>query len=209
MPFRRPLAAFAASLCATLAISCDEVERDINGPDPIASLTLSPFTATIEVGQSLQLSLILRDAAQNLLTDRVVTWTTSEPDLVTVSSSGMVTGVREGSAGITAAAEGKRATTRVTVQSSVATVEITPESPTISVGTSVQLHAHPLGSAGTPLDGRVAYWSTSNPLVAPVSVGKVRGSRPGSAEISARVDDKLGSTIVTVVPATSGPVAPP
>lgn len=204
MPFRLPLAAFAASLYAVLALSCDEGERDLSGPDPVASLTLSPVTATIELGQNLQLTLVLRDAGRDILTDRDVTWTTSEPEIAAVSSSGLVTGLRQGSAGITATAEGRSATTRVTVQTSVARVEITPEFPTISVGTSVQLHASRVGSDGTPLDDRVAYWSTSDPRIAPVSVGKVRGSRPGSAEITARVDDKFGSTIVTVVPAISG-----
>ncbi|MGH7526061.1 MAG: Ig-like domain-containing protein [Gemmatimonadales bacterium] len=204
MLFRRPVAAFTASLCAVLAISCDEGQPDISGPDPVASLALSPVAATIEVGQTLQLTLVLRDARRDILTDRSVTWTTSEPEIAVVSSSGLVTGSRQGSAGITATAEGLSATTRVTVQTSVAGVEITPASPTISVGTSVQLHANPVGSAGNPLDDRVAYWSTSNPRIAPVSVGKVRGARPGSAEISARVDDKIGTTIVTVVPAISG-----
>jgi Bacterial Ig-like domain (group 2) len=204
MPFRRPLAAFVASLCAIPVTSCVGLERDISGPDPVTSLTLSPVTATIDLGQSLQLTPTLRDAARNVLTDRAVTWTTSEPDIATVSSAGLVTGVRLGSAGITATAEGKSGTTIVTVQTAVVAVEITPESPIISVGTSVQLHAHRVGPTGASLDGRVAYWSTSNPRIAPVSVGKVRGSRPGSAEITARVDDKFGSTIVTVVPAISG-----
>jgi hypothetical protein len=204
MLFRRPLAAFAASLCAVLAISCEEAAPDLGAPDPVASLALSPVAATIEVGQDLQLTLVLRDARRDILTDRAVTWTTSEPEIAIVSSSGTVTGLRQGSAGITAAAEGKSATTRVTVQTIVAEVEITPASPTISVGTSVQLHANPVGPAGTPLPDRVAYWSTSNPRIASVSVGKVRGSRPGSAEITARVDDKFGTTMVTVVPAISG-----
>lgn len=204
MGFRRPLAAFTASLCAVLAISCGEGEPDISGPDPVASLALSPVAATLDVGQTLQLTLVVRDARRDILTDRSVTWTTSEPEIAVVSSSGLVTGLRQGSSGVTATAEGKSATTRVTVQNSVAGVEITPESPTISVGTSVQLHANPTGSAGSPLDDRVAYWSTSDPRIAPVSVGKVRGSRPGFAEITARVDDKIGTTIVTVVPAIPG-----
>ncbi|MGH7527169.1 MAG: hypothetical protein ACREMX_10745, partial [Gemmatimonadales bacterium] len=86
MVFRRPLAAFTASLCAVLAISCGEGEADISGPEPVASLTLSPVTATVDVGETLQLTLIVRDAKRDVLTDRSVTRTTSQPEIAVVTS---------------------------------------------------------------------------------------------------------------------------
>jgi beta-fructofuranosidase len=81
----------------------------------------------------------------------------------------------------------------------VAVVEITPDSPTIAAGTSLQLTATVLGPRGNRVTGRVVSWSSSDPGVATVSVGKVRGRTPGSARIEATAGDASGTTVVTVL----------
>jgi uncharacterized protein YjdB len=85
-------------------------------PAPVASVSVSPTSPTIQVGASLQLSATTRDSAGNTLTGRVVTWSTANAAIVTVSSSGLVTGVAAGSAQITATSEGQSGSVTVTVQ---------------------------------------------------------------------------------------------
>jgi hypothetical protein len=65
---------------------------------PVASVSVAPSTASIAVAATRQLtaSALPAEAAQN------VTWTSSAPSVATVSSSGLVTGVSDGSATITA-----------------------------------------------------------------------------------------------------------
>jgi adhesin/invasin len=61
------------------------------------------------------LSAIAKDAKGNTLTDRPVTWSTSDPAIVSVAA-GLVTGVALGSANVTATVEGQAATVEVKVK---------------------------------------------------------------------------------------------
>jgi uncharacterized protein YjdB len=84
---------------------------------PVATVTVSPATASVLLGATQQLSAVLRDANGNLLTGRSVTWSSSNPVVALVSSSGLVTGLVLGSATITATSEGKSGTAALTVAS--------------------------------------------------------------------------------------------
>src|SRR5438876_4703772 len=85
---------------------------------PVASVTVNPPSATILVGATQQLSAVTKDAAGATLSGRVVTWSTSNASVATVSSSGLVSGQSAGSATITATSEGKSGTSSMTVQAS-------------------------------------------------------------------------------------------
>jgi uncharacterized protein YjdB len=67
------------------------------------------------VGFTAPLTALTRDASGNVLTGRVVTWTSSNTAVASVSSAGVVTGVKVGTATITATSEGKTGTATVTV----------------------------------------------------------------------------------------------
>jgi len=58
----------------------------------------------------------LTDAAGNVLTNRVVTWSSSNTQIAIVNQSGVVTGVRNGTVVITATSEGKFGTASVQVK---------------------------------------------------------------------------------------------
>jgi hypothetical protein len=83
---------------------------------PVASVSVSPASATLSVGATQQLSAVTKDSAGNTLTGRVVTWSSSNPAIATVSGSGLVTAIAAGSATITATSEGKTGTSAITVQ---------------------------------------------------------------------------------------------
>jgi alpha-amylase len=163
---------------------------------------VQPNSASLEVGQSLSLMPIIQDSNGAIVTTHPVTWTTSDPEVARVSLTGRVTAMRSGSATITAFADGEHANVNIVVVTSVAVVEITPDSPAIVAGTSVQLTATVLGPERIPVTGRVVSWSTSEPAVASVSAGKVRGRTPGVTEIEATAGDAKGRTVVTVLAAT-------
>ena len=82
---------------------------------PVASVTVSPATASIQVGQTVQLTATPRDASGNPLSGRAIAWASSAPGVATVSGTGLVTGVAAGSATITATSEGQSGTATVTV----------------------------------------------------------------------------------------------
>ena len=85
-------------------------------PRPVATIALTPSPASVKVGQSIQMSLDIRDASGNQLTTtgRTVVWDSSNKPVATVSD-GVVTGVSAGNANISVTVDGKPATVVVTV----------------------------------------------------------------------------------------------
>src|SRR4029077_3438760 len=82
---------------------------------PVASVTVSPASANVAVGASLQLAVALQSAAGGTLTGRTVTWVSSVASTATVSASGLVQAVMTGSATITATSEGVSGTAAISV----------------------------------------------------------------------------------------------
>ena len=86
-------------------------------PAPVASVTVSPANAAITVGQTQQLTATLRDANNNVLTGRSVTWSSSNTAIATTSASGLVTAQGAGSATVTATSEGVGGSATITASS--------------------------------------------------------------------------------------------
>jgi uncharacterized protein YjdB len=86
-----------------------------NSTAPVASVTVSPASTGVGVGQVVQLAPILKDASGTTLTGRIVTWTSSAPLLASVNASGLVSAVAVGTVTITATSEGKSGTATVTI----------------------------------------------------------------------------------------------
>src|SRR5206468_3999870 len=85
---------------------------------PVASLAVSPAAASVRVGGTQQLVAVTKDSAGTALSGRVVTWSSSNTAVATVSSAGLVTGQTAGSTTITATSESKSGTSSITVQGS-------------------------------------------------------------------------------------------
>ena len=177
-------------------------------PVPVASVSVAPTTASVIVGQTVQLTATTRDANNNVLTGRTVTWASSNTGIATVSSSGVVTGVAAGSATITATSEGKSGTATVTVTlAPVATVTVTPASASVGVGQTIQLTATMRDANNNVLTGRAVTWASSNTGIATVSAsGVVSGVAIGSATITATSEGKSGTASVNVTVASADPV---
>src|SRR5256885_913457 len=180
-PGSATITATSESQSGTVAVTVTSV--------PVASLQLAPTSANVFIGQTLQLTATPADSAGSPLTGRPVTWTSSNTGVATASSSGLVAGVTQGSATITATTEGKNATAAITVMIvPVASVQVAPASASIAVGQTVQLAATPKDSAGGALTGRPVTWTSSTPTVA-------SGSASG-----ARTEAKTGSPAAPVQP---------
>ena len=92
----------SASLAVTATGDVDAVE-------------VTPSSATISVGGTQQFNATLRASDGEILTGRAVTWQSSDAFIVSVNSSGLATGVRDGSAVITATSETVSGSATVTV----------------------------------------------------------------------------------------------
>ena len=169
---------------------------------PVASVTITPATPSVTVGQTTQLTAVTQDAAGNTLQGRVVSWSTSAAAIADVNSSGVVTGVTTGTATITATSEGQTGTATVTVSAGVRTVTVTPSTATLAPSGTLQLTAVVRDGSGAIITPNVN-WSTSNAAVAVVSnTGKVTALLPGVAVITARTGSgnnlATGTATITV-----------
>src|SRR5207247_776355 len=173
---------------------------------PVVSVTVTPASASIQQGQTIQLTATPKDANGNALSGRVVTWSSSNTAVASVDVSGIVTGVAAGSATITATSEGQSGTAAITVTSvPVASVTVSPASASVQAGQTVQLTATPKDVNGNPLTGRTITWSSSNTSVATVnSSGLVSGVVAGSATITATSEGQSGTSAITVTGAAPG-----
>src|SRR6266566_2374180 len=172
------------------------------GPLPVASVTVSPASASVPVGQAVQLTATPKDASGNPLTGRTVTWTSSNTSAGTVNGSGLVTCVVAGSTTITATSEGKSGTSAVTVTAApvpVASVTVSPATASVFVGQTTQLTATPKDVNGNTLTGRTITWASSPSSIAGVNgSGLVAGVAVGSATITATSEGKNGASTITV-----------
>src|SRR5205085_2012836 len=82
---------------------------------PVASVTVTPSPASVAAGPPVQLTATPKDANGNVLSGRVVTWSSNRTSVATVDGNGLVSGVTAGSATITATSEGKSGTSSITV----------------------------------------------------------------------------------------------
>ncbi len=179
-------------------------------PAAVATVTLSGGAASIVAGATTTFTATLRDAANNVLIGRTVTWLSSNTTLATVSATGVVTGVTAGGpVTITATSEGKNATAQLTVTAPppapVATVTLSGGAATIAVGATTTFAATLRDAADNILTGRTVTWGSSNTTVATVSAaGVVTGvSGGGPVTITATSEGVNATAQVTV---TSPPV---
>lgn len=172
---------------------------------PVASVTVTPATASLAVGLTQQLQITLKDATGAVLTGPV-SWSSSNTAVATVSSSGLVSGKVAGAVTITATSGGVSGTAAITVTAvPVASLTVSPASASVQVEGTVQLTATPKDASGNVLTGTIT-WSSSNAAVAAVNAsGVVTGLLAGSATITATCEGKGGTAAITV----TGSAPPP
>jgi Tol biopolymer transport system component/uncharacterized protein YjdB len=73
---------------------------------PVASVSVSPTAIVLQTAQTRQLTAVLRDAQGNVLTGRILNWSSDNTAAATVTATGLVTATGPGYATILAASEG-------------------------------------------------------------------------------------------------------
>ena len=163
---------------------------------PVAKVTVgfANNIGNIPVGQTIQASALLQDAAGNSLEGRAVSWRSASPTVATVDAvTGLVSAVAPGTTSIEATSEGRTGSAILTVHPPVATVGILPSSFSFVVGQALQLSADVRDASGNVLSGAIVAWTSSDPSVVAVSdAGYAWGVSGGTATISAVSEGKTG-----------------
>ena len=165
------------------------------------SIVIEPSSATLmSIGETVQLTATVLDGNGRPVDDVVVTWSSSDVSVATVSGAGLVTAVGNGSVAITAGSGSASTSVPVTVMQSAGSIAVEPDEATLmALGETVQLTATVLDGNGQPVSGAVVTWLSSDVSVATVSdQGLVTAVSNGSVTITARSGSASASVPVTV-----------
>jgi len=248
------LAPGSVSITATIDGKSASVTVSIQAA-AVSTVRVSEPPQTIAIGEPFTLRATAAGQRGQVM-ELPVTWTSDDPGVATVSSSGTVTPKASGRAVITATAAGVSANAVVTIPAAaarpvakraegrrpiglawlwvaipvlllavaavlwfrrggtnetatvtVASVAVTPQGGTLSLGDSVPLVAVVKDGSDSVLADRTPVWTSSDPAVADVDAsGIVRARGVGQATIAATVDGQQATAAFTVS-ATAEPVA--
>lgn len=156
-----------------------------------SSIKLNKKTATIYHGgtstNKIQLKATVKGATKNVI------WESSDTNIATVDTNGKVTSVSEGTATITATANGKNAGCTVTVKESNISLNMdTMQLSNKGTGSSMKLTPVIIGSK------KAVKWTSSDKTIATVSSGKVTGKKSGTVTITATANGVSDTCVVTV-----------
>ncbi len=190
--------------CFVALTSCKSTSDPGNTPVvSVLSVLVTPLAVTLETGASNTVAATVYSSTGGILTGRVVTWSSTNTAVATITSAGVVTGVSAGVTTIRATVDNKSGTATVTVSSpAVSTVQITPSPLSVSVGTTGTLTATLRSASGAVLTGRSVIWTSTATSIATVSqAGVVTGVAVGTSTVIAASEGKQQSVTVTVTPA--------
>ena len=154
---------------------------------PIALVRIAPPAASVITGQTFQLHGEALDGDGNVLPNRPLEWSSTQPTIATVNGAGLVTGVAVGQTTISAIGEGRVGTSLITVTPApVASITIQPNGGSVPAGGTLTFTATARDAGGQVLPGRPITWRSSNDAVATVSAaGLMSAISPGVATITA------------------------
>lgn len=219
MPYLRLLLVAGLVLLAGTGCGGDEPVRP-SDRDGVASIAITNGSALTlaAIGDTVRLTATPRAANGSTVAGVQVTWTSSHPEIATISAAGLVTAVSNGTAVMTAASGSVTATASVSVQQAVTSVAVAPDawSPT-ALQLTQQFTAVVRDANDNPIAGATVVWQvegdsaiTTTPdglataqRIGTASLRAVVGAHVGTAEI--RVSQVLAS--VEVAPASWHPTA--
>lgn len=169
-------------------------------PVPVASVTISPASALMDVGERATFTATLRDSAGAELTGRSVNWSSLDGAVAIPVGQGLVEATAPGQARIVARSEGKADTAFVTVLSPMAArVEINPAFTAVGTGELAVLQARALTPRGVVIPSPAVEWSTPSAGATVSAGGTLSAPVAGVYRAVARVDAATDTALVAVL----------
>lgn len=169
-------------------------------------LTLGQTALSVTIGQTDMLTATFTDE-QREDQSALISWSSTAPQIASVTPQGTVSGVSVGQAWAVASAPGNlRDSVLITVVAdadAVASVEITNPPDNISVGSTTTMQARVLNASGQVLSGKTVQWSSSNPSVMTITPsGVATANLAGMTQITAASEgvNSLPATIMVQPP---------
>lgn len=172
-------------------------------PPRVNAVVVTPAAFSLEPPNTRQLGATALDSSGAVISGATFSWSSDDPAIATVSSSGLVTAVANGTATITARSGGVDGTSMITVQTipdppNLARIDVTPSSATIEDGQTQQFNADGFDSADSPV-AITPVWASTNTNVATVdATGLATAVAPGQCMITATDSGVQGAATLNV-----------
>lgn len=191
-------------LLAALAVACSDGPTEPEEPRP-TNVSVSPSSIGFSaLGDTASVAATVVDQAGDIMPDVQITWSSSAPDVASVSSAGLVTAEGNGSATITARAGEIGAEVSVQVQQVADRIRFEPDPVTLpEVGDTVTIEPTIVDANGNPMPLEPITWSSSDPQSVEVSAeGLATAVAEGNATIRATAGGVSGALAAFVGNAT-------
>lgn len=171
----------------------------------VARLEVQPDAVTFEAfGETAQATAAAFDANDTPIPDPDVDWDSRDGGVAIVDADGLITAIGQGSAWIVATSGSGSDSLAVTVQQTIASVEIQPVVDSVGVGGIIAFDANAVDRNGHPIPDVAFTWSSSEPVIASVqqtgpASAVATGLQPGTALISATSGAHSATATMVVV----------
>lgn len=176
-------------------------------PAIVTTVSVAPAALDLVVGGTQQAAASAFDAEGSAVSGRTVTWASADAGIASVSASGVVSGLAEGTTTVTATIDGVAAelAVRVTPPAPAPTAIVTSaKTLALSAGATSDVTATVRDQTGAPMSGYNITWTTANAAVATVSAtGRITAVNNGTTTITASAAGLTAKVTVTVTGGTS------
>lgn len=178
---------------------------------PVAYIDMEPPVATLTArGASVAFKAIARDGSGQAVKGARTTFTSLDPDIVSVDASGVATALKSGDAKVWATFD--KVAAQVSIRVSIASsISVSPAELVLDVGKSQAPAVRILDELGWEVPNPIQWrnpddrgwvvpvqWENSNPEVAKVWDGSITALAPGTATMTAKVASFAAAVKVTV-----------
>ena len=179
-------------------------------PAIVTTVSIAPAAVDLTVGRTKPLTASAFDADGRAVSGRAAAWTSVNAGVASVSSSGTVTAVAEGTTTVRATIDGVTAdvTVRVTAPAPVpGSIVVSTKTLALTAGGTADVTAQLLDQSGAPLAGYNIAWGTAHAGIATVTTtGRVTAVNNGTTTITASAAG-ISATITITVTGGSTPVS--
>ena len=159
-----------------------------------------------KLGETFQIQAVALDKENKPVPNAVLQWVSSNPTVVEVSNTGLLTAKGSGNSVITLTSPKTDAKAIIQCKVSIlAAIKVEPEKLEMKVGDKHQLDAKVLNEKNEPFEDQVVGWASSNDKIAFMDdLGNLTAVSPGEATITATTPGKglanvYGKATITVV----------
>jgi hypothetical protein len=213
------LSSFIVVVACVFLVSCTANSGYHAGSGTVATIAVTPASPSIAVNATQQFTAVAKDSSGNTVAGVTFAWASSATGVAAIGpSSGLASGLSVGSTRITASASGvtSPADTLTVTAPVVATIAVTPSSPSIAVNATQQFAATAKDGGGNTISGVTFTWASSATGVATIggSSGLAAGVSAGSTQITASASgvtspaDTLTVTAAVIATITVTPNSP-